>query len=98
MTSLGPKIENFREDKHKPNYLNVVMASEDDDNDNFDYDEDNNDEAIETEDQDSTAFYIYTGVGSQSVVFKRKYNDLAHVHGDEKTQKQQIEDARVQNA
>ena len=27
VTSLGPKIENFREDKQKPNYLNVVMAT-----------------------------------------------------------------------
>ena len=32
-------------------------------------------------------FYIYTGVGSQSVVFKRKYSDLAHAHSDEKTQR-----------
>ena len=36
----------------------------------------------------SPVFYIYTGVGSQSVVFKRNYSELAHVHSDEKIQMQ----------
>ena len=53
----------------------------------------------EDEDQDLTVhhdpvFYVYTGVGSQSVVFKRQYGEFAQEHGDEATQKEQIEEQR----
>ena len=44
VTSLGPKIENFRGDKQKPDYLNVIEASEEiypsDDEDDMDDNQD----------------------------------------------------------
>ena len=80
VTSLRPKIENFRGDKQKPNYLNVVMASEPKHDDSVD---ELMDDAIQEVDKgngsakEPALFYLYTGVGSQSVVFKRGYSDLA---------------------
>ena len=86
-----PKIDNFKGDKQKPDYLNVIEAVEESD---F-QDDSNEDESKESEPQKEIVFYVYTGVGSQSVVFKRLYTDLAYVHSDEKTQKDQIEEARA---
>ena len=88
VTSLGPKIENFRGENHKPDYLNVIEAAEevypsDDGGEEDSMGEDNQDEEPES----TAVFYIYTGVGNQSVVFKRSYSDLAHAHSDEKFQK-----------
>ena len=44
ITSLGPKIENFRGDKQKPDYLNVIEAAEEvypsDDEDDMDENQD----------------------------------------------------------
>ena len=99
VTSLGPKIESFRGDRQKPNYLNVIEAVEDNfggEGDEFDSGEDNdgNGDGDSGEPSKQAVFYIYTGVGNQSVVFKRKYSELSHAHSDERTQKEQIEEAR----
>lgn len=91
VTSLAPKIENFKGDKHKPEYLNVIEAAEeaylsqeeDDDEDSNGNNRSDERDKVET----NAVFYIYTGVGSQSVTFKRQYSDLALTHSDEKTQK-----------
>ena len=69
--------------------MNVVEAAEEVfPSDNEDGEEDSNGDGVGNFDPEySPVFYIYTGVGSQSVVFKRKYSELAHAHSDEKTQK-----------
>ena len=79
MTSLGPKIENFRSDKQKPSYLNVIESADAD----YDLDDDGMEENEESKSTEPISFYIYTGVGSQSVVFKRRYTEIAYAHDDE---------------
>lgn len=91
MTSLAPKIDNFRGEKLKPNYLNIVEALEEGDIP----DEAFEDDAIQQEPQTEAAFYLYTGVGSQSVVFKKLYSEISQEHDDEATQMAQIEEAKV---
>lgn len=96
VTSLGPKIENFKGEKQKPTYLNVI---EDTNGENDDFEDEmddcNADERDTAESQETAVFYVYTGVGSQSVVFKRSYADLSHTHPEEAYQMRQIEEARA---
>ena len=98
MTSLGPKIENFKGEKQKPTYLSVIedVAPSLD----TDFDEDEPGEGAETaptakDPEEPVVFYICTGVGSQQVVFKRNYSELAQIHSDERTQKQLVDQARA---
>ncbi len=62
MTSLGPKIDNFKGEKQKPTYLNVI---EDTNTEQDDYDDE---EAAGDADlqktEESAVFYVYTGVGN----------------------------------
>lgn len=86
-----PKIDSFKGEKLKPNYLNIVEAVEEGDIPDEAFDDD----AIETQPMNEAVFYVYTGVGSQSVVFKKLYSEIAHPHEDERTQKVQVEEART---
>ena len=63
-----------------------------------DYDDEEGGDADLQKAEESAVFYVYTGVGNQSVVFKRSYNDLSHAHPDESYQMRQIEEARAQVA
>lgn len=93
VTSFVPKIENLKSDKYKPSYLNVieaVAAAEQLSNDECDEDLGGGNSSHEP-----VVFYIHTGVGSQSVVFRRGYNEVAQPHPDEPSQRRQIEEARA---